>query len=261
MIGQTNVINKINQYTLEQFPHSTLLLGEEGSGKHTLANYIANYFGLDLIDITENVLEEDVNNYYTTSNPNFLLINLNLITEKEQNKLLKLVEEPPLNCYLILLSNCRNLVLNTLIYRCNIIELEEYSRDELQQFTSIDIDENIFKTPGQVINFNFNTLEATQELADKIINKLQSANYPNTLDIAQKFNYKDEYDKLDLKVFINILLNKLDKAYSATKNKLYKNYYLLTIDFVKKLVNTRLNVQLLFENYLTKMWKESRNGH
>lgn len=261
MVGQLNIVNKINNYSLSDLPHSLLILGENGSGKHTLALYISNKFGLDLIDITEKIFEEDLNNYYINSNPVFLLINLNNSSEKEQNKLLKLVEEPPHNCYLILLCNSRDLVLQTLAHRCTELVLEPYSKEELKQFTDKEIDVTIFKTPGQIINFNFNTLNSTLELVDKVINKLSSASFANTLDITNKFNYKEEYDKIDLNIFMNILLNKLSTKYVEENNKRCKNYYTITLNLINKLKNNRLNKQVLVDNYLTKMWKESRNEY
>lgn len=261
MIGQLKLINQINNYTYSSLPHSILLLGKKGSGKHTLASYIANKFNLSLIDITEKVLEEDLNNYYISATQLLLLIDLNSITEKEQNKLLKLVEEPPLNCYIALLCNSKDLVLQTLTHRCTELLLENYSKEELQQFTDKEIDTDIFQTPGQIINFNFNTLKDTLELVDKIINKIDKANFANTLTITNKFNFKDEYDKIDLDIFVNALLNKLILRYKEDNNTLYKNYYIITSEFAKKLNNSRLNKQVLVDNYLVKMWKESRNGY
>ena len=36
--GQSNLINKIDSLNLSTFPHSLLLLGEQGCGKHLISN-------------------------------------------------------------------------------------------------------------------------------------------------------------------------------------------------------------------------------
>ena len=41
LVGQERVLDKINNFTLDTFPSSTILLGEDGCGKHTLLSYIS----------------------------------------------------------------------------------------------------------------------------------------------------------------------------------------------------------------------------
>lgn len=261
IIGQLKLLEKINNYNLNNLPHSLLIIGDKGSGKHLISNYIATKFNLPLINITEDINEEFISNLYNNILPSFYLIDLSLITEKEQNKLLKLIEEPQPNCYLILISEHKNLILNTIYNRCFLLNILPYTKEELQSFTSFNIDENIFKTPGQIINFNFNTLNNTNLLVDTIIDKFDKTTLSNILNISDKFNYKDEYDKLDLNVFINMLLYKLNKKYLETNNNLYLNYYLKTKELKTKLLDKRLNYQLAVENYLIKMWRVAQNEH
>ena len=258
MVGQKRILDILSNYSLDTLPHSLLLLGEKGSGKHTIADFLSSKFNLDLIDMTDNVNDIYINNLYISTTINFYLIDLTKIVEKEQNKLLKLVEEPPLNCYLILLGLNKSLILRTILSRCFILELEPYSQEELQSFTNQKLDFNFFKTPGQIINFNFNTLEETKELISKMITNVDKSSYPNFLKIADKINYKDEYDKIDLDMWIDLLLKGFKNQYQESGANIYKNYYLLTLEFKKRLINPKLNKQYAVENYLTKLWREAR---
>ena len=55
MVGQERILNILSNYNLDDLPHSILLLGEKGSGKHTIADFLSSNFHLDIIDMTENI--------------------------------------------------------------------------------------------------------------------------------------------------------------------------------------------------------------
>ena len=175
------------------------------------------------------------------------------------NSLLKIVEEPPINCYLVLMCNHINLTLETIRNRCRIFFLEPYTIEELKTFTNRkDLDLSIFRTPGQLINFNFNTLEITSDLANKLVHKVDKANLPNTLTVADKFNYKDDYDKIDLNIFLNAFLNETKNEYLKVNDLKCFNYYKLAIDLKFRLVDKRFSKRNLVESFLIDLWGESR---
>ena len=53
IVGQEELLNKINTYTLDNFPHSLILVGAKGSGKNLICDYIANHLNIEIIDITK----------------------------------------------------------------------------------------------------------------------------------------------------------------------------------------------------------------
>ena len=263
MIGQKNLLNKLSQYNIDTFPRSILLCGEEGSGKHTISKYISeNIIKFNLLDITSNISDEYIDMIYRNPNPAVYLIDLTKITEKEQNVLLKFVEEPLNNSFIILLTESKNNVLNTILNRCMLFEMDNYTKDELREFITNKENEDLIlsliRTPGKIINNDLSGLNALCELVDKIVEKLSNANYANTLTIADKINYKDEYNKFDINILFDTLAYKLNKAYINTNNKNIFNMYLLTINERKKLLDKRLNKNLFMQNYLSKLWKTSR---
>ena len=108
MIGQANLLEKINSYTLDTFPHSVLLLGDKGCGKHLLCSEIAKKLELNIVDITENISAEFIDNIYRSCTPNLYVVDLSkFLFDKEQNVLLKFVEEPLTNAFVILLAESR----------------------------------------------------------------------------------------------------------------------------------------------------------
>ena len=257
IVGQTNLIKELNSYSTSTLPHSILLLGSFGSGKHTIAKYISQRFEISLADIT-NLIGDDnfIDSIYDNNVPYMYLMDLDKIVEKNQNRLLKIVEEPPLNCYLVLLSSDKNLVIETLLNRCRIFQLESYSLDELKTFTNYPIEKDVFETPGQILNFNFNTLDATLTLVDEFLKLLKGKYFSDLLLTSERFNYKEEYDKINLDIFLNILLKTLREKYKENKDINYYNYYLVLDDLKKAFNDKRYNRQTLFENYLVKLWRQ-----
>lgn len=260
IIGQKKLLSSLSSFNLDNFPRSLLLVGEKGSGKHVIADYIAkNILNLPLIDISEIISEEIIDNIYLSANPSIYFINVDIIPEKSQNTLLKLLEEPLLNTYLILSTENKNYILNTVINRCMCFEMDKYSDDELINFSKDPEALKIMRTPGKLLSFSAN-IKDINTLVDKICDKIKVANYANTLTLVNKFNYSDEYSKIDVDIFINILVLTLFKRYKDNNDINMYKMYLSVVDESKKLVDKRLNKQIFIEHLLTKLWKESRNG-
>lgn len=260
MIGQKKLLEKLNKYTIDSFPRSIILMGEEGSGKHTISEYIKeNILKLPLYDITGKVSNEYINKIYLNPNPAIYLINLNDMTEKEENVLLKFIEEPLANSFIILLAESRVNVLNTILNRCIVFEMDSYSKDELSNFISEkenkDLILNVVRTPGKIKSIDFDNLVSLYSLCDNIVNKLSIASYSNTLSIVDKINYKEDYNKYDINLFFDTLIYKLFNAFVNSHNiKLY-NMYIKLINERKKLLDKRLNKELFMTNLLSNLWR------
>lgn len=264
MIGQKKLIEKLKSYTIDSFPRSVILLGEEGMGKHTLLNYIKNdILKLPVRDITDNLDKEFIDKIYLNPTPFIYVIDFSKITEKESNAMLKLIEEPSDTSFLILLVENKNSVLNTILNRCIIFELEHYSREELSEFAknckNKDLILNVIHSPGKIINSNVDSyIEDLQNLCSVIVTKLNKANYLNTLTIVDKINYKDEYNKFDMFIFMDCLIYNLFSDFVYNKNKASYNMYLYLNDMRKKLLDKRLNKELFMTNVLTNLWRLAR---
>lgn len=262
MEGQEKLIELINKYNLDTFPKSIILCGDYGCGKHSLSKYIAKKLNLDIFDLTDNISLERIEEIYLKALPSIYLIDMSNITEKQQNILLKFIEEPLKNSYIILLCENKNTLLDTIKNRCIIFEFEKYKKDYLKNFikenTYKDLVLNICTTPGQIINYSNTNLTELEILCNKIIDKLHLASLHNTLTISDKINYKDEYDKYDLKLFYKMLIYCIFEKYKSNPSDLLFDLYQKTIDYNKKLNNKMLNKQYLFENYLVNIWINSR---
>lgn len=263
MVGQINLLNKLNSYSFSEFPKTSMFLGESGSGRHTILKELSIRFAMSIIDISDDISFDYLNEISSITSPTFYLVDMSKIDEKKQNVILKFVEEPPLNAYVVLFSEGRESIIETILNRCIIFELDKYTREELKEFI-VNVDDSslhelilsVCRTPGQVIETcKANNIKPMFDLCNTFVDKLDKASYPNTLTIAKKINYKDEYDKFNINVFLNaLLLTIYNKNISSPSNKLY-NLYRATSEYIKRLRDGRLNKENLMENYLTKAWK------
>ena len=265
MIGQKKLLDKINTFTVDTFPRSSLLIAEKGMGKHTLIQHIKeNILKFPLLDITENISNEVIDQIYRNPNPSIYVINLSDMTEKEQNIMLKFVEEPLNNSFIILLAENQNLVLETILNRCFIFEFQNYSKDELKTFISdvenTDLILTVINSPGKILSTNTQNIKDIIDTCEKIITKLGQANYANVLSITNKVNFKDSFDKFDFDIFMNSLTYSLFSAYLTTNNKMILKMYELTRDQRKLLIDKRLNKEIFFNNYITKLWKVAKGA-
>lgn len=251
MIGQLKLQEFVKNSTLDSFPHSVILVGRKGCGKHLLSSIIAQKLNLTLIDITDNLNLEYINQIYLRSIPSIYLINTSEITEKEQNIILKFLEEPLKNSYIILLSESLNSLLPTIKNRCQVYTFESYTKSELCNFTH-DINLlNVCSTPGEIIDFSRYNFNDIYDLCIKFVDKLKDASFVNTLTLSNKINFKDNYDKIDLMLFFKVIIYILREKILSGNDRLY-DFYTLTNKYKQMLeMDSRLDKQRLFENYLS----------
>lgn len=263
MVGQKKLLSRINTFTIDTFPRSAMIVAAKGMGKHTLVQYIKeNILKLPLIDITENISSEVIDKIYMNPNPSIYLIDLSKMTEKNQNIMLKLIEEPLNNSFIILLAENQHFVLDTIISRCVLFEFDNYSKEELKTFVTdadnVDLILSILESPGKILETNTQNIKDIIDTCEKIVTKLGQAHYANALSIANKINFKDSYDKFDFEVFISSLTTQLFSAFLKTNNhKILKMYEILR-DQKKLLIDKRLNKEIFFNNLITKLWKAVR---
>ena len=255
IIGQEKICCKINSLTLDEFPRSLMLVGEKGSGKHLIVEYVAKRFNLIVRDITTTLDQETIEELYTRVEPYLYIIDANSLSIKDENAILKFIEEPLKNSYVVLLAETDIGLLQTVMNRCQIWYLQNYSKEVLKTFVNNGNEYvlNIAKTPGQVIELCNVPFDDMVQLADKIISKIDMASVANTLTLSNKIQFKEEKDKFDVKIFMNILAHRIVYNAISDPNPKYSKAYFLTMEFQKKLNVKNLDYKCLFERYLIQL--------
>jgi len=261
MIGQDRLLKELKSFDLYSLPHSMMFIGEDGCGKHVLANEISSYYGLSLYDISENIDFETISGIYEKTLEGIYLIDLSNATEREQNVILKFLEEPLDNSYIIILCESKNSVLETIVNRCVSFTFDVYADDELLSFCkNKDNADRLIKycrTPGKLLKINEKTIDDTIALSESIMSNIGKARFPNALTIVNKINYKDEYDKISYDLFLDVLLR---MSYDrALEDPSYKTMYETIDEEISKLSTYSPNKEMFVEHLIVKLWKVAKS--
>ena len=123
IIGQEIICNKIDNSTLDTFPRTLMLVGAKGAGKHLICSYIADKFKLMQLDITDEISLDLIDEISQRVEPYLYLIRVNDISIKEQNIILKFLEEPLANSFIVLLAEATGDILDTVMNRCLLLQV------------------------------------------------------------------------------------------------------------------------------------------
>lgn len=255
VVGQEKICNLIHSATLDDFPRSLMLVGARGGGKHLICKYIADKFGLITVDLTDQLDLETIEELYNRVEPYLYIIRVNEISVKEENTILKFLEEPLKNSFIVLIAETDMGILQTILNRCQIWHLQNYTREYLSTFIAGGSEYilEIANTPGQVIELSKTDFSSMIELADKIIDKISVASITNTLTLSNKVGFKNDPDKPDVKLFVDVLLSRFASRCKMYQDRRLVSGYHLTNALQRNLQIKNLDYRALFENYLIEL--------
>jgi len=183
-----------------------------------------------------------------------LIVDAHLLNEAASNCLLKTLEEPS-NGIFILLTSKLNLLLDTIVSRCQIIRFRPFSRKQINSvfkdyldpskfnlYKKLNLEDLINSSNGSPGRFLKN-IEIWNELSDEIIGKL---NYPikNSLEILEVSKLISEQLEIDQQIclvnFIQILWWREKKNIRVVKELENLKLYL------QKNIQTRVSWEITF---------------
>lgn len=231
-VGQEINRSVINNFVKNDcFPRFVVIEGVQHSGRKYLAKYISKQ--LDAVEIyAESGVEgvrQCISNAYKTPVPVCYILRSEDLTVNALNSLLKVTEEPPKQAYFIIIVNTKMELTATLRSRCQIIEMEDYTKSQLWHFSK---DEKVLyyaNTPGMCKILSEINLEEMEKFCLDIVEKIGKVSGVNSLKIPQKFKLKDSDDGYDLDVFFYLLKQILFQKALESKDCLYFRYFIETI--------------------------------
>lgn len=259
MIGQSKLINQFNNFSLDNLPHTILLVGKYGCGKHTLCTELANRLQLDLFEVPDKITVEVLNQINSFVNPTLCVFKDVDFKIKEGNMLLKTLEEPLSHIFYIILSENTEGILDTILNRCQIFRFTDYTWDELVQFATeqqipgFQTILPIADTPGKLLNWYKLPITDMLNLSEQIFDNIEKANLANILVLSDKLNFDGKNDsKFDPTVFFNVLLYCIrERVMKNLQNSV--SQYLITKEFLYEITFPGMNLKYAYENYLYKL--------
>lgn len=258
IIGQDELLNEIEYYVSNnRFPKSSLIVGECGSGKHTIAKYVAERLHVEYVDITSNLCVDDLADIILSPTQHLLVIDMSLMDDRKSNSILKFVEEPPEYDYIMLLCDIQCTLMQTLNNRCIHFYIKPYKTDILEKFIPDECATKEFilkysKTPGDVQKYLPYRKEMIDDLNDivcKITTKLDKAPMFNIFNISKKMCLKKDSAGYDVNLFFNMLI---DKYICLLASGEFSNFNTIrtVYSYASAIKNSAYNKEYLFDNFL-----------
>lgn len=281
-----------------RLPHAMIIEGNSGTGKRTLAAYIAKAALCESDntpccrcrtchladagthpDIERITPEEKKKNisvaqidrlreiaYFTphTASGKVLIIEqADTMNSASQNKLLKVLEEPPANVFFILLSESASILLDTVVSRCTVFSLYEPSFNEaLNVLSQHGCDQ---KKASELLTLNKNnigkTLEALGsskislgiEVAREYMSAIDSSDRLSALKAATRLEKNRAEADVFIKELKTLLVQKVTVSANlrATRSEYTKMYD--TVCELEPLLITNINLSLFFTSLTSKL--------
>ncbi len=162
------------------------------------------------------------------------------LTISSQNALLKTLEEPPKNTYIIIQSNRFKCLNQTIYSRCQLIHFNNLSQDELYNWAE-DIFQN--KNDLSVIPSYMTPKQVSQLIDDGLFEDLKILNNHLYTLFNKGIDGKVISDVIDLNIDFNEKLNYIiDFALSVSKKGASNTHPVRLSDFIDELSNFRENL-------------------
>lgn len=216
VVGQTAVIAIKNEIDNNSLGQCLLLCGPAGTGKTTVARIIANRLGAECyeldaasnngIDFVRLMQEQATKRSMTHDNKVFILDEVHGFSNQAWQAMLKLLEEPPANCYFILCTTETNKIPTTIMSRVQKFFFNPIEVDVIRQrLIDVCVEEEILADDASLA---FISVKANGCMRDAL----------SMLDVAAAYNKKmtersciealKEVNPTYISDFISALLNK-----------------------------------------------------
>jgi hypothetical protein len=261
IIGQTKLVNKLVGYSFNSMPKTLLLIGESGAGKHFITKKFVEYLGVSLQEITTQTTSEQLTEYFQNPIQTVYVLNLSEIPERQQHKYLKFIEEPSPNMRVVLLAESEVGILPTILNRCVKFTFEDYTIEQLQQLSWATKADNsiiyeVCKTPGQLLNLTqIDNLAALKDFCTNMLRTAPLCEYGPFLGFTCNLNYKDNFNKFDPDIFLNLLIKTAYDMYLSEDREVLFKMYCYLIERKQQLVNKTLSKESFMLNTLDGMWR------
>lgn len=255
---QTEMSKFLNVYnTTLGCPHTILLCGPDGHGQDEFVCELGNNFHIQVVDITDSLNNDTIQQISLATEPFIYYINLNDVSIKEQSSLLITLENPTSGSFFVL-NGTSDSVLDAIRNRCQILNVTHLMLEDLRRLFPGASDELLTSnlSPKDIEKYIGVDLIPYNELIDKMLLIFNRANISNILTIASKFKWDKETDGLEADLFCALLLNRIVSLIRKGNKVSYNLFY-----SVKKMTSDisaqHANKKRIFENFLISAKGES----
>lgn len=217
IIGMNNCKEMLTR--MSNMPHLSIISAPRGAGKSLLIKRIATEKNLRLQYIGNKIdnIRELIQDSVALEEPTLFAISEgDSMSLGAKNALLKITEEPPKNCYIAMEITDLNSVLETIISRGTIFEIDRYSYQDLKKYAIevLGMSDNedtsnicqIATTPGDIKLYLEVGYKDCYNFAEMVFNNIMKVTTGNAFKIKNRINFTGKGDGFPLDMFFNMML-------------------------------------------------------
>lgn len=223
MIGQKHIQDTFYKFIDNgAVPRFMVFTGVKGSGKYTLAKWMARKMKAYLVEpeLSVDAVREVIKNCYKCSGDTvYVFRDADKMSAAAKNALLKVTEEPPRQAYFILtVQNAEN-ALETLRSRATVISMLSYAPLEKKEFLNnliqvnhMSVDDGTYElivsaadNLGQVGRYASMDVGALCDFCNLVADNIDIVSGVNAFKIGQRIKIKDDGQGYEPDLFFNML--------------------------------------------------------
>lgn len=246
---------------LKQIPPTMIFLAPKGAGKSTLIKKFAKERGLRVKPVGNKI--EDIrglieNSVALAKSTLFHIKEGDGLTIGAMNALLKVAEEPPNNCHIVIEVRNYNNIIPTIKSRATTVTLDNYTYSELMEFAQMEGITNVdtlreicyvAETPGQLLQLNEIGFDDCMEYANKVVTNILKVSTGNAFNIPNKITFQDADDKIDVEVFLKVFL-RVSKLHLKDNVSVISKFILYTTQALNALQQRGVIKPLIFDLWI-----------
>lgn len=220
MIGQEGLISSLNSFLKNNtFPRFSIITGSSGSGKKTLIETVFKSVK-DILFVTYGISVDDVRKAIADSHnlsgvkEVIFFPDADMMSVQAKNAMLKLSEEPPENCYVIMSLNDITNTLDTIKSRAVVFQMQPYTSGQLKAYakkynlTDEEKDRivQLCETPGEMDILINAGLQEFYEYVELVADNIGEVSDANCFKIASRVALKPDAEGYDLKLFLKAFI-------------------------------------------------------
>ena len=215
MIGQKNNLEFLHTCVNNNcFPRFIIITGQKGSGKKTLASYIAKkcLSGFEIhpgnsVDAVRTAID---NSYKCAGTTVYIFEDADKMSTQAKNAMLKITEEPPRQAYFIMTVESINNTLATLKSRGVEIQMESYNAAQLSTLIEAPNENDmlalkIAANPGQLQQLRALNTQEFYAFCEKVLDNIRTVTGVNAFKIGNSFKFKDDDEGYDPVLFFECI--------------------------------------------------------
>ena len=263
MIGQRNLTSRLGALIrLKKLPRFIILVGEVGSGRRTVAKWLADEMSADFIEVDKSAeaVREVVEKCYKANGATvYFIADGDTLSNPAKSALLKVTEEPPKNAYFVMSTTDAENVLPTLVSRAFVYNMDSYSIADIAEFLNDPkADLRAYAnccTNGREVNLVKQWGKEFFDFVTLVIDNIADVSGSNALKMENRIAFTDDTDSslFDVKIFLQAFRAECMRRIMNNNDRALRDKYIAWIQITSRKLS-EIQIKSINKQNVFDMW-------